>query len=242
MSTHAEWVLLVGAETQALEELAERLEKSGIGVQRAADSATTWHLLFGAEPGAVVIDLDVSSPELHPWELCEELAARSRVLIAGLLREASLEQRMRALSIGAQQVFGLPEGGAELLAFLHAQLPRLRKGVAVFRSGAAAEVPSLIIDRENQRVLRGEHSIYLSPREFALVALLAERSGCAVSHKELCRKIWKSRSLIASRGLLKLYVARLRRKIELDPHRPLYLRNVRGVGYALHCELPPPHT
>jgi DNA-binding response OmpR family regulator len=93
---------------------------------------------------------------------------------------------------------------------------------------------SFIIDRERHEALLGDTPLELTPTEFDILALLAERAPMVLSPQEIARHVFEyDVSEVEARELVRWHIHHLRRKLENDPDQPNMLKNVRGVGYKL---------
>jgi DNA-binding response OmpR family regulator len=89
----------------------------------------------------------------------------------------------------------------------------------------------LVIDRERFEVTRRGEATQLTPREFQLLSVLAERPGRVFTREQLLELVWGDRSY--DDHIVEVYIGSLRRKLEDDPGRPHYFHTVRGVGYRV---------
>jgi DNA-binding response OmpR family regulator len=109
-------------------------------------------------------------------------------------------------------------------------LRRSRPAVSVLALGETT------IDFTRMRASRRGEPLELTSREYALLQYLAERAGAVVKRDELLRVVWGYREVPMTRTVDN-FVARLRRKIEANPHRPEYIRTMHGDGYCLSVPL-----
>ena len=121
-----------------------------------------------------------------------------------------------------------PFGSQELTARLRAVLRRASDTA----TSPAIEVGDLVIDLADRRVTRGEENIHLTPIEFDLLRVLAQNRGRLVTHRQLLQEVWGP-AYAEETHYLRVHVAHIRAKLELDPSRPRYLITEPGVGYRL---------
>ncbi|HEY0584182.1 MAG TPA: response regulator transcription factor, partial [Chloroflexota bacterium] len=134
---------------------------------------------------------------------------------------------------GADDYVTKPFSHGELLARIRAQIRRA--GVATPSHEVAHGVYTiggLRIDTGMRRLSRDERIIDVSAREFDILRLLAEAAGRVVERQQLFANVWGP-SFYGDERALDVYVRMIRKKIEPDPSRPIYLHTVRGVGYRL---------
>ena len=135
--------------------------------------------------------------------------------------------KVRALDAGADDYVTKPFGAEELLARIRATLRR-------------AESPSLqsepivrgdlVIDRERFRVLRSGEEVRLTPKEFELLAFLAQHAGRVVTHRTILKAVWGPHAVDQPEHL-RVLVGSLRKKIEVNPSSPKYILTEPWVGY-----------
>ena len=95
----------------------------------------------------------------------------------------------------------------------------------------------MVVDLASDQVLRDGELLHMTPTEYELIATLARHPGKVLTHAMLLRSVWG----LAYQGethYLRVYMARLRRKLEDDPSRPRHLRTQSGVGYRLVTDDP----
>jgi DNA-binding response OmpR family regulator len=144
--------------------------------------------------------------------------------------DGSSADAVAVLEAGADDYVRLPCSMPELVARIFALLRRQRG-----RPAAAAthlRIGALAIDRPQRQVTLNGRRLSLAPKEFEILAVLAERAERVVSREELVRRVWSGERSV-KRQTLDVYLFSLRTKIEDDPVRPARLLTVRGVGYRL---------
>ncbi len=239
-------VLYVGDDRFVFDHLLERLLAIGYLVRIVGTMSAAWQSVVQVSPCAVVIDGTQPSARWRPWELCNDLAACRRfpvIMVLGNGRDDAVNRR-KAFEHGADQCFsvgpGLYDDLAAYVAMCQARtFATVEPGTLAVPTGQLA-VPrdqSVRIDWETRQVVRGERMVSLSPKEFALLELLASRSGHVVPEREILKALWKKTRTPAARANLKQVVKNLRGKIEIDPQHPQLLVNIRGIGYRMQGDL-----
>jgi two-component system KDP operon response regulator KdpE len=135
--------------------------------------------------------------------------------------------KVRALDLGADDYVTKPFGLDELLARMRAAVRhRVQEGgeQPVFHSG------DLCVDLVGRSVTVRSEEVKLTPREYELLRLLVAHAGKVVTHRFILDQAWGTGSDVA---YLRIYIARLRQKIEIDPQRPSLILTEQGVGYRL---------
>jgi DNA-binding response OmpR family regulator len=187
---------------------------------------------FALDDGFDAAIVDLMLPGRDGLGLIRELRERKhKVPIIILSAKSDVEDRVKGLSVGADDYLTKPFSFAELLARLHA-LVRRSSG-----AGEAARVltfEDLSLDLESRRVTRAGQSIELQAREFALLVYLLRNPGRVLSKTMILEHIWNY-SFDPQTNVVDVLVSRLRRKIDRDFPVKL-IQTLRGVGYVLRKE------
>ena len=143
-------------------------------------------------------------------------------------------EKIRALDAGADDYLTKPFGVGELLARIRVALRRNEQS-DVATAPLNYAVDRLRIDLARRQAHVDGREIHLTPTEFRLVTMFVRHAGLVVTHRQLLTEVWGPASVNDTHGL-RVYMARLRGKIESDPARPRYLLTEPGVGYRLAAE------
>jgi two-component system KDP operon response regulator KdpE len=224
-------VLVVDEEPQIIRGLRIMLRGAGYAVEAAATGSDVLARLAASPPDALVLDL--VPPNGQGVELCREVRRSSRLPILVLSAVGDEQERGRALDAGADDFVTTPFGVDELVARLRAVL-RAPGGAA---GSAQLEIGELVIDFADRRVTRAGEEVHLTPVEFDLIRVLAQRRGRLVTDHQLPRALWGSECADQSREL-RVLVAGVRTKLERDTSRPEYLITEPRVGYRLRDPVP----
>jgi two-component system KDP operon response regulator KdpE len=178
----------------------------------------------------VIVDLEL--PDMDGAEIVERLRSWSKVPIIVLSVRSSEDEKVRLLELGADDYVVKPFGMAELLARARAALRRQvpgQQGDPVVRAGP------LTIDLAARTVSIDGRAINLSPKEYRLLQVLAQHAGNVVTHLHLLREVWGN-AHSDDAHYLRIFVRKLRQKIEKDPTQPRILTTELGVGYRLSVD------
>ena len=207
--------------------LTYNLEAEGYAVARAERGDDAEVMLAESTPDLVILDWML--PGVSGFELCRRMRAReaTRDLPVNMLTARGEEsERVRGLSIGADDYVVKPFSVPELMARVRSLLRRARPE----RIAGRLQAGELMLDRTARRVRRGERDIHLGPTEFRLLEHLMEKPGRVFTRAQLLDSVWGDAAEIDERTV-DVHVGRLRKAIvrgrERDP-----LRTVRGAGYA----------
>src|ERR1700719_1486746 len=165
----------------------------------------------------------------------ERLRSWSSVPLIVLSVRGGENEKVRLLELGADDYVVKPFGMAELLARAHSAM---RRQLRASRGEPVMEVGPLSIDFAARAVFINERRVTLTPKEYRLLQILAQHSGNVVTHQFLLREVWGN-DHIDDTHYLRIFVRKLRRKIEADPTQPRILLTELGVGYRLVMSDPP---
>jgi DNA-binding response OmpR family regulator len=181
--------------------------------------------------GPDLVLLDIKLPDGDGFELCQVLRHGGRRPVIFVSARGQRADKVRGLDLGADDYVTKPFEIEELVARIHAVLRRTRPTVDRIALGP------VIVDFIKLRASRGRTEVPLIRREFDLLRYLAEHAGTPVHRDQLLAEIWGVHDGSTTRAV-DFAVARLRKKIERDPHAPRYLRTVHGDGYSLTFDVP----
>ena len=180
------------------------------------------------QPDLVLLDLLM--PGMNGFETLEQLRLFSDVPVIILtVRDDELD-KVRGLELGADDYIVKPFGHLELMARIRSVLRRIEGSAAPHEP--PLDLDGLRIDFDRRQVtLRGE-IVPMTATEYNLLEILARNVGRVVTYQTLLNRVW-GRYAVDSNDYLKVYIHRLRQKLEDDPAHPRYIRTVRGQGYML---------
>lgn len=176
--------------------------------------------------------LDIMLPGMDGYEICDRIrsADRNQPIIM-LTAKTSDEEIIKGLKLGADDYVPKPFSIQQLVLRIEAVLRRSRLGQEQART---LKLGSVEIDTENLSGTNGGEEIAFTRREIEVLCYLAQYTGRPVSREELLSRVWGyARGLGIETRTVDIHIAKLRRKIEADPRKPLHLITVRGAGYRL---------
>jgi two-component system KDP operon response regulator KdpE len=220
-------VLIVDDEIQIRRFLRTGFELDGFCVQEAETGAEALRAAT-LKPSELVI-LDLGLPDMDGGDVLERLRAWSSVPLIVLSVRGSEAEKVRLLELGADDYVVKPFGMAELLARAHSAM---RRQLRTARGEPVVKFGPLAIDFTARAVFVNERRLTLTPKEYRLLQILAQHSGNVVTHQFLLREVWGNEH-IDDTHYLRIFVRKLRRKIEADPTQPQILLTELGVGYRL---------
>jgi two-component system OmpR family response regulator len=224
--------ILVAEDDQTLlDSLRYNLTKEGYRVIAAADGTQALAVARSEKPALII--LDTLLPELSGLEVCRILRRETTLPILMLTTKDEETDRIVGLEIGADDYMTKPFNIKELLARIRAILRRAE----IPKEKIASEEPllqvnDLEIDIARRRAVMGESLLDLRPKEFDLLAFLAENRGIVFGREQLLEKVWGYKYPGNTRTV-DVHIRWLREKIEDASGKPERLITVRGVGYKL---------
>jgi two-component system KDP operon response regulator KdpE len=230
---HTARILLVDDEVAIQRAVAPLLRSRGYEVDVVRTGVEAVNAVVVQPPDLIVLDLGL--PDLEGTEVCRRIRTLSNVPIVILSARGEEADKVSALDLGADDYVTKPFGPEELMARIRVALRRVSE--AGQPELERAQVADLIIDFNRGRVVRGDDEIRLTPKEFALFALLARNVDRVLTHQTILTAIWGANAVEHPEHLWVL-VAQLRKKIEPDPSIPRYLISEPWVGYRLSSSPP----
>jgi DNA-binding response OmpR family regulator len=205
------------------------LQRQGYQVLLAKCGESGMQLFHRHYPDMVL--LSITMPGMDGWETCRLIRKMSNVPIILLHARQKEPDKVRGLKLGADDCMTKPLNIEELLARIHALLRRSRYPN---EPGRVLEVDErLTIDLERQQVYVEGQLVYLSSTEYKLLSCLLKQPDRVWSHERLLDEVW-GWDYVGDMGYVKVYIHRLRSKLEANRQQPCYLLTERGRGYYFH--------
>jgi DNA-binding response OmpR family regulator len=224
-------ILIVDDEPRYLRLLEANLRTEGFEVVSAHDGEEAIEI-FTSKPTDLIL-LDVMMPKLDGFSTCQRIRQFSSVPIIILTAKGEEQERVRGLDMGADDYLVKPFSIVELLARVRAVLRRAQpiegNQSRFFVHGA------LRIDQARAEVWRGDQLVYLSATEYRLLLQFTHNIGKVVSAEELLASVWGA-EYTTDKEILWVTIARLRQKVEDDPHDPKHIVTRSGLGYIMPPE------
>lgn len=229
MSEISPLVLVVEDEPQMRKFIRASLSSHGYRVLEAERVAEAQMLITSHNPELILLDLGL--PDGDGIEFTRGLREWSRVPIIVLSARGREDDKVSALDAGADDYLTKPFGVNELLARMRVAL----RHAQAFQSSSPVQVlefGELKIDLVRREVFRGEEELHLTPIEYKLLVLFAQHAGKVLTHRQILKEVWGP-AYASQPHYVRVHMAELRKKIELDPSRPKLLVTEPGVGYRL---------
>ena len=218
-------ILVVEDERRAADYLRQGLAESGHVVEVALNGTDGLHAAMNGDHDLIV--LDVMLPGLDGFAVLSALRTAKQTPVLMLTARAQVNDKVRGFDLGADDYLVKPFQFPELLARVRTLLKRGRP----VAPDPVQRVADLEIDPVRHRATRGGQRIDLSAKEFALLALLVQRSGEVLSRTQIASLVWDIH-FDSETNVVDVAIRRLRAKID-DPFADKLIHTVRGVGYVL---------
>jgi two-component system, OmpR family, KDP operon response regulator KdpE len=225
MSSPAVRVLVVDDERPIRRFLKTALEGQFIVFEAAAGGEALQAVLTD-RPDVIILDLGL--PDMDGIEVTRRLREWTQTPIIIVSVREQEREKIAALDAGADDYLTKPFGVGELMARLRTVMRRTVQtdSEPVFRTG------KLMVDLTQREVQVNNQPISLTPTEYDLLRTLVKNAGKVLTHDQLLRSVWGT-AYERETHMLQVNISNLRRKIESDPARPVYIVTEPGVGYRL---------
>ena len=228
-----ELVLVVDDEKSIVNGIASLLEEEGYRFCSAKDGVEALEV-FGAQHPHIVI-LDIMMPRKNGFQTCTEIRDIDKdVPILMLSAKGDIVDKSVGFKAGADDYLTKPFAKEELTLRIEALLRRSCRSADARPKGgkAVVRIGDIEIQLKRQRVtLRGE-AVDLTPKEFLILSIMANRIGQVFTTQEIIEQVW-GEEYVGEITSVAVFVRRIREKIEDDPSKPRYLTTVWRVGYRL---------
>jgi len=223
-------VLVVEDDPQLRRFLRAALTANDYSVVEATSCAEALQLAPSHNPGLVLLDLGL--PDGDGLEVTRRLREWSRAPIIVLSARGREEDKVIALDNGADDYLTKPFGTAELLA---------RMRVALRHADHVVTAADTIIDSNGLRIDVAAHTVsldgaevHLTPTAFRVLSLLARHAGKVLTHRQILKEVWGP-GAIEQPHYVRVQMAELRKRLEVDPAQPKWLITEPGVGYRFRA-------
>lgn len=226
-------ILAIDDEPGILRVIKLELSAQGFRVLTAGNGEEGLRMAEEHRPDLVL--LDIVMPEMTGLEVMRELRERSNVPIIMLTAKRSETDKVMGLEMGADDYLPKPFSLDELSARVRAVL---RRSTVAANAESVVHVEDVEIDLGRRLVKRDGELVNLTRTEWMLLQCLAANAGKVMLNAELLSKVWGP-EYVGDLQYLRVWVSRLRGKLEREPSAPKIIKTFQGVGYMLTQEEPP---
>jgi two-component system, OmpR family, KDP operon response regulator KdpE len=218
-------VVIVEDDLQIRRFVRDAVTKAGCDAVEAGTGQQGLAAIAAAETRLLILDLGL--PDMNGVDLIRELRRWSTLPILILSARTTERDKVEALDAGADDYLTKPFGLGELLARMRVLLRRHGSDATAAPIFQFADIE---VDLAQHSVRRGDTEIKLTQLEFRLLATLIANAGKVLTQRTLMNEVWGP-GHVGQEHYLRIYVRRLRQKIEQDPTQPRHLLTETGVGY-----------
>lgn len=226
-----ETILLVDDEQEILDLLEIYLKNEGYSLLRAGNGVEALEVLRSKEVDLII--LDIMMPRMDGIQACMKIREHKNMPIIMLSAKSQDMDKIMGLSTGADDYMSKPFNPLELVARVKSQLRRYKRlNVALPRQEEEIEIDDLVINTATHEVRIEGREIKLTPREFAILELLARNRGIVFSIEKIYEAVWNE-AFYESDNTVMVHIRKIREKLECIPRQPKYIKTVWGVGYKI---------
>ncbi|MCP3773610.1 response regulator transcription factor [Paenibacillus sp. MZ04-78.2] len=224
-------ILLVDDEKEIIDLLEIYLKNEGYRLLRASNGIEALSVLQKEDVDLIV--LDIMMPKMDGIEACLKIREQKHMPIIMLSAKSQDMDKILGLSTGADDYVAKPFNPLELIARIKSQLRRYtRLNVQRPNKEHELEIDELTINTATHEVKLDGRDIKLTPREFAILELLARHRGTVWSIEKIYETVWKE-AYFDSDNTVMVHIRKIREKIEDNPRKPKFIKTVWGVGYKV---------
>jgi two-component system KDP operon response regulator KdpE len=217
-------VLVIDDEMQIRRLLRFVLEEAGYMMREAETGQQGLSEIAHRRPDAIILDLGL--PDIPGVDVLRRLREWSPVPVLILSVFGREKDKIAALDAGADDYLTKPFGSGELLARLRVMLRRVRSSEAA----APVQFGSIEVDLARRLVTKDGSMVKLTAKEYALLRFLVVHRGKVLTHRQILSELWGPNA-VDQTHYLRIYIMRLRQKLEDDPDMPKFFQTESGVGY-----------
>lgn len=219
-------ILIVEDELRIRQFLRPALESEGCKVFEATTVASGLAMSGDVKPGLIILDLGLPDADGIDFILTFRTWSDTPILV--LSARNGETDKVSALDAGADDYLAKPFGIAELLARL--RVLRRRKDSRPLNDNTVIQFGEIMVDRSRRYITRNEEMVHLTPREYHLLTVLLAQPDKVLTQRQLLREVWGA-GHSEDGHYLRIYIGRLRQKLEVNPAQPRHLLTETGIGY-----------
>lgn len=217
-------ILLIEDDDSLRRGICVKLKKEGYDVL-CAETLATANVLFSANRVSLII-CDIGLPDGSGLEFCREVRKKSNVMFLFLTAQDTEIDMVNGYEAGADDYITKPFPLMVLISKVNAIMRRTKpEEKSIICSG------DIMFDLKQNRAKRSDAYLALTASEQKLLLLFLKNPMQILSKNQLLESLWDSGGNFVDENTLAVNIRRLREKIETDPSHPVYIKNIRGLGY-----------
>ncbi len=224
-----ETILVVDDEKEIRNLIEVYLKNEGYKVLKASNGLEALEIMQNNRIHLII--LDIMMPKMDGIEACMKIREKNNMPIIMLSAKNQDMDKILGLSSGADDYMSKPFNPMELVARVKSQLRRYMKLKSIDKLDEdLLEIDELVINVASHEVKVRNEDVRLTPREFAVLELLARNPGLVFSIERIYEAVWNE-DFYEAENTVMVHIRKIREKIEEDPRKPRYIKTVWGVGY-----------
>ena len=227
-------ILLVDDEPRIERVVRDMVEDAGYQLAYAEDGLAALNRVAAEAPDLII--MDVMMPRMDGFTACRELRARGITTpVIFLSAKGDIVDKGVGFAAGGDDYLVKPFDPRELMMHIEAHLRRAQMQPPAAPAAGVITVGRLSLDMGQHRLMKDGVHVPLTPKEFKIMAALAENPGMVLSREQLVEEAW-GREFVGETSSITVFIKKLRAKIEDDPTEPRIIETVWGIGYRLDPE------
>jgi two-component system OmpR family response regulator len=226
-------ILVIEDEEKVLEIVKNYLNKEGFDPIVSSKGIEGLDMFFEYSPDLVVLDLML--PDMTGEEICKKIKSESDTPVIMLTAKSTVDERIKGLSLGADDYLIKPFSPRELMMRIKVILKRYGSSNSL-EDSLSFNNRDLVIDKKGKIVFKEDMEISLTPAEYKLLSYMAENKNINLSRDIIIQKVFGIEYDGYDRTI-DAHIKNIRKKIEKDPKNPIYIITVFGLGYRFEGEL-----
>ncbi len=232
MLNNKQLILIVEDEKGISNFMSSILESNDYQVLKCINGAEAVSLTANRSPDLILLDLGL--PDMDGLEVLTKIREWSQVPIIVVTARGKETEKVKALDSGADDYVTKPFGTLELLARIRTAIRHKQKGYNPLETDKIC-IGDLVLDIVKRKVSMKDEVIHLTPIEYKILVVLMQNAGKVLTLDYISREIWGPYT--NEHNALRVNMANIRRKIEVNPAEPKYIHTEVGVGYRIVDEL-----
>lgn len=223
-------ILMVDDEAEIIQLMNIYFNNEGYKLLQASNGLEALEILQSHQVDLIVLDLMM--PKMDGLQACMKIRETNPIPIIMLSAKGQDIDKISGLSIGADDYVTKPFNPLELIARIKSQLRRMNQFNTAAANANEIHIENVVINIASHMVTVDQQEIKLTPREFALLHMLAVNRGMVLSMDRIYEEVWNE-PFMESKNSVMVHIRKLREKIEDNPREPRIIKTVWGIGYKI---------